>query len=209
MKVVRQVFIAFLGTIITGIGISWLVMAGQGVDPLSTFLSGIQTMTHLTLGTLIYLFNIAVVCMVWWVNRSLVGWGSVINAVFVGLTVNWVMPLNQVLANQHLPIQFVVGMGIFALGTGSCVYMYGHMGYGASEALMVWGAQRFHWSIRRTRMTLDLSFIIIGIILGAPFGYGTILSALFIGPVISGWMQVFTQIKRHQNRQLAMMKKIR
>ncbi|MFC6314623.1 YitT family protein [Lapidilactobacillus achengensis] len=196
MKMLRRLVITVVGTFMIGLGIALLVDSGVGIDPLSTFLAGVQTFIPWSLGNLIVAFNVIMLIVLFFLDRRLLGVGSVINATCVGLTVDLLTGFNAFITAQNWPSLILSLLGIFFLGSGSAIYMYGRLGYGALEGLMMFGSTRLHWPVRWTRIAMDVIFIILGILMGANYGYGTILSALLVGQVIGLWRQIITAKQR-------------
>ncbi|WP_162100924.1 hypothetical protein [Latilactobacillus sakei] len=50
------------------------------------------------------------------------------------------------------------------------------------------------WSIRRSKITMDVVLIIAGVLLGGRFGAITILTALTTGPTIQYLSQLFSRL---------------
>lgn len=174
--------VVFSGTALMGVGIILFVLSGQGIDPLSTMLAGFTEHLPIELGTLISVFNVSVLGVVALIDRRYVGVGSLINAAFVGVFMNsWMdffAPLSQ------LPQFILVALAILLFTLGIAIYMSANYGLGPVEAMMNVIADYTPLDISKSRTLLDISYIVIGILLGATYGYGTILSAILISPMI-------------------------
>lgn len=175
--------LVFLGTFISAVGILLFIESGKGIDPLSTFLAGITNFVPLSLGTVIQIFNVSVVITMFFVKRSLVGIGSLINGAFVGIFVNIT---GAVIHKVSAPIPWYVLMclGPILLGFGTAVYLKGNLGSGALECLMLFISEKSKFSIKLTRSIMDLVFVGLGFAMGAVTGVATILGIFTVGPVI-------------------------
>lgn len=188
-----RLVIVFAGTALMGVGIILFILSGQGIDPLSTMLAGFVEHLPMDLGTMISVFNVSVLGLVALVDRRFIGVGSLINAIFVGVFTNlWtesLLPLTQ------LPDFVLVVLAILLFTLGIAVYMKGHLGFGPVEAMMNVLASYTPLDVRKSRLFLDISYIVIGILLGATYGYGTILSAFLISPLIGAFSILLNKLK--------------
>lgn len=188
-----RLVIVFAGTALMGVGIILFILSGQGIDPLSTMLAGFVEHLPMDLGTMISVFNVSVLGLVALVDRRFIGVGSLINAIFVGVFTNlWtesLLPLTQ------LPDFVLVVLAILLFTFGIAVYMKGHLGFGPVEAMMNVLASYTPLDVRKSRLFLDISYIVIGILLGATYGYGTILSAFLISPLIGAFSILLNKLK--------------
>lgn len=186
--------IVFAGTALMGIGVTLFILSGQGIDPLSTMLAGFVRYLPMDLGTMISLFNMSVLGLSALVNHNYIGIGSIINAIFVGVFTNLWMDILMPFAG--LPHFVMVALAIFAFTLGIAVYMKGNLGFGPVEAMMNILVDHTPLDIRKSRLILDMSYIIIGILLGAPYGYGTVLSAILISPLIGSFSNIIDSLKQ-------------
>ncbi|HVA87469.1 MAG TPA: hypothetical protein VNF73_14280, partial [Candidatus Saccharimonadales bacterium] len=65
------------------------------------------------------------------------------------------------------------------------------LGPGPRDGLMTGLHHRFEWSIRRARMSLELTVLVGGFLLGGTVGLGTVVFALGIGPIVQWSLGVF------------------
>jgi hypothetical protein len=74
------------------------------------------------------------------------------------------------------------------------MYLTANLGPGPRDGWMT-GLQRVTGvPIGRVRITLEVSVLIIGVILGGTFGFGTILFAIAIGPVVASCLSIAGRI---------------
>ena len=71
---------------------------------------------------------------------------------------------------------------MFAVGTG--FYASASMGRGSYEALTFSLAEKNHWQVKKVRMILDATMVVIGVILGGKFGVCTVVTVIVSGPII-------------------------
>ncbi|WP_392352809.1 hypothetical protein V8F63_08135 [Brevundimonas sp. LF-1] len=74
---------------------------------------------------------------------------------------------------------------------GAAAYIGAGMGTGPRDGLMVGLNQRLGWSIRVSRMLIELSVLAGGWLLGGSVGVGTIVFAVGIGPLIQIFLPWF------------------
>lgn len=177
-----KTLVVILGTLLMAIGVNLFIISGQGVDPLSTLLDGITQHVPVTLGSMISIFNASVLVIIFFVDRRHIGLGSFINGIFTGVFSNMLMEPMQVV--NGLPTIVIVLLGSLIFSLGIAVYMNAMLGLGTIEATMLILTSRTGIPATRIRTAMDVSFIVGGILLGATFGYGSIISALFNGKLI-------------------------
>ena len=71
----------------------------------------------------------------------------------------------------------LVGIVLFAVGTG--LYAAADLGRGSYEAVTFALAEKNHWQVKKVRMILDATMVVIGVILGGKFGVCTVVTVLF------------------------------
>ncbi|MGM0216735.1 YczE/YyaS/YitT family protein [Enterococcus sp. AZ109] len=175
-----------LGTLVMGVSISILILLNKGVDTISVLYLGLQKQFGLELWASCLIFNLLVILIVLWCDHSQLGIGTVIN--FIGLSVSLkVFPvllaplcLKQMGGQLHLPL-LIGSVCLFGIGCG--LYTAGQLGSAALEALSLVVKKKTSFSLRNIRIVLDGLLVIIGAILGATIGIGTILCVVLVGPI--------------------------
>lgn len=188
---------AFLGTFIASLGIYCLVQSTYGTDALSTLILGIMKHFSVSFGTLSMAFNVLILLifmLFFKEQRRLVGIGSVINGLLIGVFVN-IFTYFHLFNELPSAVKYsfvIIGPIIFGIGTG--IYLGAELGMAALELLMTIISKAFKLSIKVSRILMDFLFIFIGFLLGGPVGVGTISVLILLGPVIE---LTYNKIKKH------------
>jgi uncharacterized membrane protein YczE len=157
-----------------------LLLAGLGVDPWDVLHQGLSRRFGLGVGTWVVIVG-AIVLLLWIPLRQRPGFGTVCNAIAIGLVVDVVLaivsPVHGVVARAVVMIGGVVLNGV---ATG--LYIGAGLGPGPRDGLMTGLAARGH-SIRVVRTGIELSVLLTGWLLGGTVGIGTVVYALGIGPI--------------------------
>jgi uncharacterized membrane protein YczE len=170
-----------VGLALFGLGISMFLTAHLGVAPWDVFHQGISRRTGLPVGIVIEITGVFVL-LLWIPLRERMGWGTVLNAVEIGLVV--------FLIADHLPhtdrlaprLVYLLG-GLCAIAVGSGLYIGAGLGSGPRDGLML-GLSKRGVSVRLARTGVELSVLIVGALLGGSIGIGTVAFTFGIGPMV-------------------------
>jgi uncharacterized membrane protein YczE len=157
-----------------------------GLSPWDVLNQGIAERTVLSFGVANILVGLAVLALAWSLGAR-IGFGTVANAVGIGLVIEALLTVDSLgrLADWPLPgrLALLVG-GIALIGVGSALYIGAAFGAGPRDSLMLVGAARTRRRIGVVRAGLELSALGAGWALGGTVGIGTLAFALLIGPSI-------------------------
>ena len=176
--------VLFLGLAIFGFGESLLIQSTIGNSPWVVLAEGLSLQTGLTIGQTTALVSICVLAL-WWPLRERPGFGTLSNiaviAVFIQIGVDHVPEVRDFLALQLLYV--LVGIGL--VGAGSALYITCGMGPGPRDGLMTSIHRHTGIRISRARLSVEVTVLVIGKLLGGSLGIGTAMFALFIGNSIA------------------------
>jgi len=170
-----------IGLALFGLGISMFLTAHLGVAPWDVFHQGISTRTGIPVGIVIEITGVCIL-LLWIPLRERVGWGTVLNAIEIGLVVY--------LIDDHLPhthllmprVAYMLG-GLCAIAVGSGLYIGAGLGSGPRDGLMLALSKR-GISVRTARTSIEVTVLVVGLILGGTVGVGTIAFTFGIGPMV-------------------------
>lgn len=169
------------GLALFGLGISMFITSELGAAPWDVFHLGIERHTGIDVGIVIEITGVLIL-LLWLPLRERMGWGTLLNAIEIGLVV--------FLLGDHLPhtelllprIAYLFG-GLLAIGVGSGLYIGAGLGSGPRDGLMLGLAKR-GISVRIARTAIEAVVLVAGVVLGGRIGPGTALFAFGIGPVV-------------------------
>jgi len=186
------------GLCVFGLGAALMVRANLGLDPWNVFHQGLSGLTGLSLGLLSILSGV-VVMLLWIPLRQKPGIGTIANILVIGLSLDlflWMLPELQGWALRL----GALALGVVLTGIGSAAYIGVGMGTGPRDGLMVGLNQRLGWSIRISRMLVEVVVLAIGWLLGGVAGVGTVVFALAIGPLVQLFLPWFQNKPREPVR---------
>jgi uncharacterized membrane protein YczE len=176
----RRLAQLYAGIVLYGISASMLLLAGLGVDPWDVLHQGLSRRFGLGVGTWVVIVG-AGVLLLWIPLRQRPGFGTISNAILVGLVVD--AALATVPPVHGLAARLVVmTAGVVLNGVATGAYIGAGLGPGPRDGLMTGLAARGH-SIRVVRTGIELAVLLTGWLLGGTVGLGTVVYALGIGPI--------------------------
>jgi len=178
-----RLFRLLAGLVLFGAGEGLLVHSGLGNSPWSVLAEGAGRQLGLGIG--VTTIGISALILVAWIPLGQrPGLGTIANAIVIGLGIDIVLaalgPTSAVLGVRLLE----VALTIVLVGIGSGLYLTAGLGPGTRDGLMTGLARRTGWSLRATRVGIELSACGLGVALGGTLGLGTLAFALLIGPAV-------------------------
>ncbi|WP_237580107.1 membrane protein [Candidatus Enterococcus huntleyi] len=172
-----------------------MIASNLGVDTLSIALFGIMNYLPIQFGYLSLGFNILVLSLAFIFDRSQIGLGSLINGLGVGIGVNI---FTSYLASHTLLVSYpllfcLLGVLLFGLGIG--IYVSAQLGAAALECLTLMIVKLSKRSIKVTRILIDCSMVLIGLLLGSKsLGIGTLGCILTTGLLLEVTLALQTRL---------------
>jgi uncharacterized membrane protein YczE len=170
-----------LGLVGVGLGASLMIDAHVGLAPWDVLHQGIHKHTDIPIGTISILVGLALF-LLWIPLKQRIGVGTVLNVLIIGLAIDAFLAVP--FEPQGLPLRVtycVVGDVITAASGG--IYIGAGLGTGPRDGLMT-GLVALGYPLRTVRTVLELSVLAAGWALGGNVGFGTVLFALTVGPIL-------------------------
>ncbi|MEI8238460.1 MAG: hypothetical protein WCI22_03495, partial [Actinomycetota bacterium] len=170
-----------IGLALFGLGISMFLTAHLGVAPWDVLHQGVSKKTGIPVGLVIEITGLFIL-LLWIPLRERMGWGTVLNAIEIGLVVY--------LIGDHLPhtnllvprVLYLLG-GLCTIAVGSGLYIGAGLGSGPRDGLML-GISKRGISLRIARTGVELTALVVGVLLGGTIGIGTVAFTFGIGPMV-------------------------
>ena len=174
------------GLVLFGMGIALMVRADLGLAPWDVLHQGVAERTGIAIGNVTILTGV-VVLLLWIPIRERPGLGTLLNVLVIGVVVDATLAVVDAPEPMWLRITFL-GLGIFAFGPGSGLYIGAGLGPGPRDGLMTGLARRGH-SVRVVRTGIELAALGVGALLGGRVGIGTVAFALTVGPNVHWFLE--------------------
>jgi uncharacterized membrane protein YczE len=178
----RRLLQLFTGLAMYGISLAIFIRAGLGLDPWDVFHQGLAGITGLSIGAVVIIVSFLVLIL-WIPLRQWPGFGTLSNAVLVGLFADIGLAVIPGAASLGGQIGMLAG-AVLLNGIASACYIGARFGPGARDGLMTGLARRTGWSVRVSRTLIEVVVLGIGWLLGGSVGVGTVVYALAIGPLV-------------------------
>ncbi|WP_315850361.1 membrane protein YczE [Arthrobacter woluwensis] len=185
----RRISQLIAGLALYGFSIALFVRAGLGTAPWDVLHRGVSHLTGISTGVVIIVLSFLIL-LLWIPLRQKPGWGTLANAVLVGVFVDLSMPVIPQPDGLVWQILFLLGALVLNAVATAC-YISANFGPGARDGLMTGLARRTGWPLWRCRTLIEVTVVAIGWALGGVLGVGTVAYAFGIGPLVQWLMPVF------------------
>jgi uncharacterized membrane protein YczE len=201
-KLLHRGLYAALGNTIISIGLTFMRYSSFGVDPISCLNTGVAARIGMSFGTWQLLISVVMLALMFVFDKSKIGFGTLYNMVTVGYTSDFLLSIiKNILLLEPIPLQIRIVsfiLGFLILYFGVAVYIETNMGIAPYDAIAIIIAEKiekqdwFKW----IRIGTDVLCVIGGVLTKSEgVGIGTLLTALFSGPLIAS----FRKLKVLQN----------
>ncbi|WP_446663872.1 membrane protein YczE [Flexivirga sp. B27] len=177
----------FVGLTLYGLAMAIFVRAGFGLDPWDVFHYGVAEHLGLDLGTAVILVSIPVL-LLWIPLRQWPGFGTISNAIWIGIATNISLALIPTPHNVVVRVVLLL-TAVVVNAIGGALYIGSQLGPGPRDGLMTGLHLRTGLSLRLVRTSLELTVLVVGWLLGGIVGIGTLLYALSIGPLVQFFLR--------------------
>lgn len=173
----RRLFICMCGLAVCGLGNFMSVKAGAvGTSAWTSLAIGISVKADMSFGSATFLVSMAVI-VIDLIGRGKLGFGSILNAIFIAAFSDMFLNLLSFIPtapNQIAGIAFTLA-GQTLVSFGTILYMTAALGCGPRDTLMVLiGKKLPRLPIGAVRFCLESVVLVVALLLGAPFGLGTV-----------------------------------
>ena len=175
---IRRFLLCALGLACFSVGNVFGVHAGSaGTNAWNTLALGISGTTSLSFGTVTLLISVLVI-VIDIIFKGRIGFGTLMNALLISWFSDLLLGIFDFLPyaqNQFIGAALtIIGQTIISFST--ILYMWPGLGCGPRDNLMVIIGKRFPKApIGFIKFCMELVVLLIGVLLGAPFGLGTVL----------------------------------
>ncbi len=197
----RRVLLALAGMALAGVSLGFFKRALFGVDPYQCFVNGLANVIPIRFGTLYMLVNAVQLAVVFFLDRHYIGISTFINLFLLGYMAEFSeAALLRWFGEPGLIVRaaFLL-VGVVVTCIAAALYYTADLGVSTYDAIPLHIADREPkvfgrvLPFRAVRIVCDLICVGIGLMLGAPVGLGTVVTALFMGPLITFFRRTISE----------------
>ena len=188
-----RVLILFLGLTIAHLGVTLFLLADLGADPFNVFVQGLFRTTGQIPGWPIHThgnthvaISFLIIIVLLFVDKTYIKLGTVLCMIFGGPIIDiFTLLLTGIFSDiTSIFLKVLVnGAGCIILAFGMTIVMKSEAGTGPNDLVGICISDKLKKNFGAVRMIVDISFVLIGFLLGGSFGLGTIICAFLVGPV--------------------------
>lgn len=173
-----------IGLILNAVGIVFTINAQMGLGPWNALHMGLSYITGISFGKIIIIVGLFLLIFIYQMDRS-IGIGTLACVFGLGVSVDFTLYLNLIPVSHHLITgipMLLIGMELIAIG--SYFYIKSAFGTGPRDGLMVVLTRVTGKPVGLIRGLIEVSVLIVGYLLGAKIGLGTLIVGFGIGPMV-------------------------
>lgn len=186
-KAVEKTIKIIIGLLISGIGTAFLYDLSWGSAPAATITEGVSVFFSFNYGISGIIVNILFLILLIFLDRSLIGVGTVLATFCFGYFIDagvWLLAPLQIgeMGIVLKVVMMLIGCVLTAVGLG--YYIAQNFGSGAMDGMSLIIHSRFGIDFKYCRWGMDTILMVIGLLLGASWGVGTVASIVLTGPIM-------------------------
>lgn len=182
----RRTGMTLFGVFVCAISVGFFNNSLFGADPFQCFANGLNNVIPLSFGTLYTLVSLIMLVIVFLLDRHFINLGTFINLFLTGYVAQfstWL--IGRLAPDPALPLRVIfLIIGVVVMCFASAFYFTADLGVSVYDAIALHLKNRLPIPFRIIRICTDLICVGVGFLLGSIVGVGTLITALFMGPLI-------------------------
>ena len=188
----RRILMMLIGVPLVGVSVAFFNVAEFGVDPFTVLVQGSfhQMPSSISYGLTYSILSVIELIAIILLDRKKIGVGTLINLFLLGYITDYTsrflrFALGDMIGTMPIRILFMI-IGVTLLSFSSGIYFTANMGVSTHDAVsLIASEKQDKVPFQYCRVISDALCVIFGTILGGTFGIGTIVAAVFCGPLVA------------------------
>lgn len=183
----KRIILFFLGVFIIQLGVAIFLKTNIGSDPFTVFTQGLSFLINTTPGKANMIILLVTTVLIIIFDRKKIKIGTIICAVGVGPIIDVCINLIANLPIDSLNIvlkSIILILGCFLIAVGFSILSATNVGVAPNDIVPFIIQDKLKFEYRWIRIALDLTYFVLGALLGGVFGVGTIIAVVTTGPFI-------------------------
>ncbi len=199
-EIIARLVVLLIGLTIAHLGVTLFLLADLGSDPFNVLVQGIfRTIQKVPfLGFVTHGYTHMAICFIimvvlLFVDKTYIKIGTIVCMFCGGPIIDFFTVVLGGFINSGNPfIMRIVTLaaGCVILAFGMTIVMKSDAGVGPNDLVAISISDKLHKAFGKTRIVVDVTFVVIGFVLGGSLGIGTIICAFLVGPVAEIFLPV-------------------
>lgn len=174
------------GSALIGLAVAVMLWGELGPGPLDVMITAVRDRTGLALAPAMWLTIAALTVVATALGRR-PGSGTLLAPLLIGPVAQGALDVLGAVEHPGPPIvrMLVHAAAIGLAGVGAGALIVSGLGAGTGELLAAAASDRSGQPEPRVRFAFEAAFVVFGVALGGPIGWGTVLVVLLIGPAVA------------------------
>ncbi len=198
----RRIIMTVFGVLVAGFSVGMFNFSAFGMDPFQVLAHGVWMHLPIRFGTFYMILNLLMLVFIFFIDKRKIGLGTMINIFLLGYVVEFSSWLFATwIPNPSLTVRAVIlVIGMIIISFGSSLYFIGDLGVSTYDAVALILSEKKIARFQYCRIGSDLICTIVGFVLGATIGVGTVITAFFMGPIIAFFNKFISIPLRNGNK---------
>lgn len=184
----KKCLLVFLVMNLVGIAVTLFLASGLGSDSIGLLCDGIRHVLPISFGNASLLYNLLIIVLAFCIAKENLGLGTVVYALMSGYFIDFYGYIIEALkVNENVMavriLSFIIGQCCLSLGLAILIQL--KLGMNALDAVLYKVQEKSKLPYAGLRTACDISYVILGTLMGGTFGIGTICSVLLTGSMVS------------------------
>lgn len=184
----RRLIMTFVGIVVCAVSGGIMKRAGFGGDPFQMFCNGLDNVLPIDFGTIHVLTSVIMLAAIFKLDRHFIGVATVFNLFLTGYIVDFTYRgLGILFPEPGMALRIgMLAVSLVMMCFSASLYFTSDMGVSTYDfvALYISKIQK-KVPFRFVRISTDSICVIAGLIMGCVPGVGTLITACFMGPLVS------------------------
>lgn len=196
---VKKCLLIFLVMNLIGIAVALFLASGLGSDSIGLLCDGIRHVLPISYGNASLIYNMIIIILAFIFAKENLGLGTIVYALVSGYFIDFygyvieICQINETILYVKI-LSFIIGQCCLSLGLAVLIQL--NLGMNALDAVLckVQKVTKVPYAVLKTGC--DISYVVLGTVMGGTFGIGTIFSVLLTGTMISKIIKIIEIVNK-------------
>ena len=186
-KMWKPIIGVIVSTAILGLGVVCFIYAKLGGDSLTAFEEGLTHVFGIRMGVASFACGVIIIIIDLLIARDKIGWTSIVNNFATGYFINLFENMfGSFLTGKSLIFRIIIfACGMVLIALSLVILIRYQQGMNPMDAIAWKISETKKVQYKYVRIVMDATLLLLGFIMGATIGVGSVVAAFGLGPLVS------------------------